>query len=372
MALVALLDIGSTKVRAWLVSPTADFPRIVSAVNVDLVLAARSDSTRFFDEVAAGAKTALQLLLQSGQGTPERVICFLASPFYAARTKVLVKREAAPCVCSPALLDEWLKAETVATVGHEVLESSVMDVSLDGYRLASPFGHRAREIEVSHYLSIAAEPLLSRLRAALAGVARTPELQFHSFAFAFFRVLDLLTAPGKNYLALEFNHELSELSLVWQDSLRETVSFPFGEDWLVREVGQTLQLTPAAARSFLQASTAAHIAPAAEEKLRRALKSLRPEWLRVFRAALDRALTDSLMPGELFFLGAPAVAPIIKRWLEEEAWHNLALDSDRLKVRIIDRVSFASRYNRLPQSLDISTLVEVIFYDTILTNVPRY
>jgi cell division ATPase FtsA len=374
MSLVALLDIGSTKVSGVLISRTknkktgtvVDFPQVLFAASIPVTLQNRMDTTLFFNDVAQATKEVLKALVKSGHGTPKQTICILSAPFYASRTSIISRKEKESFVCSEKLLESWIVKEIADFPGHEILESSILDISLNGYRVISPFGQKAEEIEISHYLSIAPKEVLAQLRQAISGVIHSSSIQFHSFAFVFFRVLDFLTDDDKNYLALEFNGEISELSLIWQDSLRETVSFPLGENWLIQELATGLNTTPEEVRSILRAYAAAHTHAAIEQSLENILDGLRSRWVAAFREALNQALANSFLPGELFLLGEPSLSPLIKRWLESEDWQNLVLANANLAVKIIDPVTFASLYNKIPKNIDISTLVEIIFYDTIL------
>lgn len=375
MSLVALLDIGSSRVSGVLIAPTKkneklaalpDFPPIIFSTNVPVTLQDNLDTGRFLKDVTDAVKQVLQNLITSGHGTPKQTIVILSAPFYASRTSILSKKEIVPFVWSQKLLDSLVKQEVKDFPDHEVLESGVLSIALNGYRVANPFGQTAQEVELSHYLSVASESILKQLRQAITGVVHSTDIRFHSFAFVFFRVLDYLTDDDKNYLTLEFNGEISELSLIWRDALRETVSFPLGENWLIRELAKILNTTSAEVRSLLRAYIAAHAHEAAEQSLKQALINLRPVWMAAFREALNQALANSFLPQELFLLGEASLAPVIKQWLETESLQNLVLGNANLTVRIIDSVTFAPLYNKIPRNYNISTLVEIIFYDTIL------
>ncbi len=372
MSLVALLDIGSTRVSGVLISPTDDFPQILFTTDIPVILRDKLDTARFFRDVAEAAKEVLKNLIKSGHGAPKQTICFLSAPFYASRTNIFSQKEPESFVCSQKLLDSLIKKKIKDFPGYEILESKVLSISLNGYRVASPFGQQTQEIEFSHYLSVASAPVLAQLRQAISGVIYSTSIQFHSSAFVFFQTLGCLTAANKNYLALDFTGEISELSLIWRDALRETVSFPLGENWLIRELAQALKTTLEEGYSILRAYQSAHTNEAVEKTLTEALNKLRPVWLAAFREALNRALANSFLPKELFLLGKADLSPIIKQWLETESWQNLMLGDANLAIKIIDPVIFASLYNRIPQNLDLATLVEIIFYDTMLKHVSRY
>lgn len=348
MSLIALLDIGSTNVNGFLIAKDKE-KKIIFSTNVSVTLQDQMDINRFLVDVSAAAKEVLKNLIKSGHGTPKQIVCLLSAPFYASRISVFSKKFPEPQACTQKLIDQLVNKIEAGKqfTGHEAVENEVLSVSLNGYNVASPFGQQAQEFKVSHYLSVASDSVLAQLRQAVSSVARVP-IRFCSFAFAFSRVLDFLTPDNKSYLALETDGEVSELLLTWRDVLRETVSFPFGENWLIRNLATELKTTPEEVRSLLRARLASHASGAAEKDLEQALLKLRPEWISAFRESLVLALDDSFLSGEIFLLGDASIVPIFKRWLEAESWQNIILGDKKLSAIIIDPRSY------------LSTLVEII------------
>jgi hypothetical protein len=363
MSRIAILDIGSTSVGGALVAPEA---QIIFSLRRPIVYQAKMDLERFLADVSAAIAEVLTQLVKQG-GAPSQVVCVLSAPFYAARTDWVSKKESESFVFTKKLLDELVDKVRKPVAGHEILESSVLDISLNGYELANPYGQRALEVELSHYLSIASTKVLEGLRQAVNKVVHGAEVKFHSFSFALFRVLDELL-PSKDYLMLDIGGEISELSLVWHGILRETVSYPLGVFWLTKGLAEKLGTTPTEARSALKLYLDNQARKPAAEGVERALASLKPEWMAAFRAALGEALENSFLPPEIYLLAEPFALSLYQKWFAEEKFESLVLGSTKLAVKTVDHDLIRSLWAQSNLSADPTMLVEIIFYDRILDN----
>lgn len=362
MSYVAILDIGSTSVGGAIIAPPQ--AEVLFALRRPIVYQAQMDIERFLNDVSAAVTEVLSQLVKKS-GKPKKVVCFLSAPFYAARTDWVNKTSAEPFVFTQKLLDELLAEKIKPVPGHEILESSVLNITLNGYVVTAPYGQPALEAEVSHYLSIASGKVLTQLRQAINKAAHVSDVQFHSFAFVLFRVLDELL-PSRDYLALDIGGEISELSLVWKGVLRETVSYPLGQHWLIRSLAKTLGTSPAETTSNLKLFLEQRAAKLANEAMSRALETLRREWLASFRSALSEALENSFLPTEIYLLAEPYVLPLYQKWLAAEEFQNLALGSTKLGVKTVSHDLIMPLWPKVSPPVDATSLLEIIFYDKIL------
>lgn len=371
MPLVAIVDIGSTSVGAAL----ALMPRRQRAghqVCASIIFSTRNeinfpehdiDPNRFLEGIAVALKKTMLDVVKAGKGAPERVEVFLSAPFYASQTRAVRKQAAEPFVITPALIKELTAVEVA---DHATIESELLGIRANGYQLRNPYKQPALDLEVQHFLSLAAPEIIKRFSSVIEGAVHHSRVRFHTFAYVFYRVLQLALPHQHNLLVLDIGGEISELSLLWHGVLRETISFPFGRNWLLRNVAARIGATPAAAYSAVKLSLAG-TRQAQDPRFDQALTAVRNEWLTSFRSALNKLLECCFIPERGIAVGDPNIIPLFRRWLEAEELPAVNLGNKRLAIAQLNESVFDAWCDHSADvHRDFSLIVESIFCDKIL------
>jgi len=362
MAHLAIIDIGSTSVGGALVkelpaatgeSATSDFcERLIFTTREETSFPAKLDAARYLDKMTDLLKQSVQKLQSANHGAPAKIIAFLSAPFYATRIETLRKEATTPFTVTPRLLRElaeqeigaWQKssphlfgAESVSQ--HEILENRALQVTLNGYLMDNPYGQKVNELALVHYLSLAAAPVLNRFREVLTGAWHRSDIEFHSFAYAFYRAWEQ-ARPGEDCLVLDLGGEIAEVSLICRSALAQTFSFPRGRNWLVRRLVKEFGTTPTEAVAMLKLHLAGQAERAASKKIEAALGTAKAEWLTAWRAAVDKMLNRSLLPRSAFVLAEPVFAELWRRWLAEETFDNLAAGGQKAPFQLLTEAIF--------------------------------
>ena len=389
MSRLAIIDIGSTSVGGI----TLDYPkstknakefcdRLSPTVREDISFQEDIDPPRYLEGINGALKKVARALVASGKGAPTEVVCFLSAPFYASQTQRIKKAAAKPFLVTPKLLRD-LVDEAVGRFkknkpaffqepegrnkdAHEIVESVLAKITLDGYELPDYHNQLAEELTTHHYLSLASSPILDRFRASIASAWPSAEVRFHSFAYAFYQALLGAAEGKKDFLVLDVGGEISEVSLIWQGVLLNTVSFPLGRNWLIRKLAKTLATTQAEAYSSLKLYHLKTQTPAVIEKINKVLALAKEEWFRVFRGAIEQAIDNSLLPENIFALADPVVIEIFRDWLKGKRFDNLTIGNKNFSVNILPEDIFDRFCNHGSITThDFTLMVEAIFCDII-------
>ena len=336
-----IIDIGSTSVGGVMLDCPKQANRAKefcgcfgATVRKDISFQEDLDLPHYLESINGALKKVAHALAASGKGAPTEIRCFLSAPFYASQTRRIKKTETKSFQVTPGLLlelvDEEMKRFKKSQPAffkeldgknkdaHEIIESVLMKITLNGYELPDYHHQLTEEFAAHHYLSLASSPILNHFRASIASAWPGDVVRFHSFAYAFSQALLGVAEEKKNFLVLDIGGEISEVSLIWQEVLLNTVSFPLGRNWLVRKLAKTFGTTPVEAYSSLKLYRLKTQTPAATDKIDKILAEAKEEWLKVFHGTLERAIENSLLPENVFVLADPIVIDIFRDWLKDE------------------------------------------------------
>ena len=385
MSQLAIIDIGSTSVGGITLSYSnqernnKEFCNCLSAtIREDISFQEDIDPQRYLEGINSSLKKVAHSLAVDSKSAPTEVVCFLSAPFYASQTKQIKKIEVTPFPVTHKLLEDLVDEE----VGkfkkskpaffreldvknkdtHEIIESVLMKITLDGYELSDYHHQSTKELTASHYLSLASSSILDRFRASVASALPGTRVRFYSFAYAFSQALLGVAEGKKNFLVLDVGGEISEVSLIWQGVLLNTISFPLGRNWLVRNVAKTFATTPAEAYSSLKLYQLKTQTPAVVGKIDQVLVEAKNEWLETFRGALNRVVDNSLLPENVFALADPTVIDIFRGWLKNGKFDNLTIGNKNFSVNILPEDIFGSFCSHDSIAThDFTLMVEAIF-----------
>ncbi len=389
MSLVAIIDIGSISVGGALVNlprkkisqrKAGTCVEIIKSVRHEAAIQENLDVRRFLAGMDTALKETLVELELSGQGRPSRVICFLSSPFHASQTRLITHTETKPFTVTPKLVANLMAAELEkfkqtqkdlfarrGDHGHEVVENKIIQIKLNGYPTATPYRQRASEIAISNFISFTSKDVIDRFRNLIIGGWHQTRLEWHSFAFTFFNILNELLGTPQDFLLLDIGGEITELSLSWQGLLWNTASFPSGRNFVARELAREFATTGDEAYSSLKLYQSGHHRLAAAEKMAGALGPIKEKWLAAFRQSLSRVVDRSFLPANIYLVGDLDILPLFKEWLAEESFDSFAISNKKFSVNIIAQ-DWIDRFCHHGPSVarDLSLMVEAIFCDKLV------
>lgn len=324
--LVALFDIGSGSVHgalALLSGGDAGRARLIYGDDEEFIFHEHVNAERLsramlsaLEKVADGLSAAAH----EHHETIGHVMLTFSAPWCIAETKILhyehdTQIEIKQTIIDSLIEEAWRRFGTTPSTDPEargaraveapsvLIEQAIVRVALNGYRTQVPIGKVASTLEIALYLSRMPRGTLEDVHGVLERIMPGAALVPHSSALVLTSVLRDLFPVHEDFLLCHVSAEMTELVLVLEGVLLETISFPYGTHTLVRELASSLKSSPAATLSLLSLG-----AGAADEKTtgrtNDALHKRAEGWLTEFRRALA-SLTDThgLMPGLCMILG---------------------------------------------------------------------
>jgi len=274
--LCAICDVGSATVSAGLVLFSQDKkPSIVWTTRVPYSIGEKPDIRHLEAVMFELLETAFTQIVSEGlpfihkQGIREKKVehlfITLASPWFSAKASSVSIHEDEPFILdekiiSDAVRDEERKFEEEAVRGLyeqvrnqdiRMIEREVVRVLLNGYETKTPYDKYARFAELSLYMSIIPERILSGIQKLAREHLHTDRCTVRTFPLSFFAAVTNLFPHNYDYLLADIAGESTDVSLVKNGTIVETASFGFGRNSLVRALMQELRVDEEIAFSYL-------------------------------------------------------------------------------------------------------------------------
>jgi len=386
---VLIFDIGSGSIGGAFVELAEGVkPKIIYGVREPITARLKPDSKRLLDGKKSALRGVLGRLMSNGlpfvraaldrhHFHPRNAICFLSSPWYVSKTSI-IKEEYPdkPAIVSLPHLEEILRNE-ISNFGqsilkdelHEpvdVIDSRLVDVKLNGYRTSDVRLKKASSFEFSIFLSAAPKRLISSATSLIRESAGARSVVFHSFVLPYFAVIRDLFGHLTDFIFLDVTAEVTDLSVVKDGVLLETISFPIGRNAVIRGIAKAFDVSLDIAGSFLRIKTTRAADKNFDEKIREVIAQTEKEWLEIFRSTLAAINESVIVPRQIFLTLDADVAPFFKGWLTVETFERFGVSPEHFQVVSIGDDTFAHLCEWSPKAFhDPFLAIESLFVSKI-------
>lgn len=379
---VGLLDIGSTSVGAALLRLSEQTngavpPTVLWSRRKEIPFQQVVDSDHFFQRISGALKTVLEAMSIEAKESPQAFFCTFSSPWYAAQTRIAKSTFLQSSVVTPQIVNSLVDAEVAAFeaayASHmpdespgraALLEQKIMRVCLNGYATQKPYGKSAHEVDVALYISMSPQFFLDEINRLVGEVFHRGIDQYHSLAFVSFSALRDIFPEREHFLMCDIGGEITDLSLIKNNLLVETVSFPKGRMTLMREAVSLLKRQPEEVLSMLTLHfEGLRGEDAMTPRLNEIIEQGRKEWLGSFYAAMAELKNRNFLANDIEI----TAHPLMRQWIGPALSFGAAGDM-KLNAHFIDAPflrKFVSFQDPLRQ-FDSFLGLEAVFAEKIL------
>ncbi len=380
--IVAIFDIGTSSVSGALVrlprKGDEARPVIIHTAKTDISFQENLDFKRFFGIMTSALETTALKLMHSRSVAPEKVYCFLSSPWYASQTRTITFAKSTSFTFTKRLAGELIEKDlkrfenaylkNYREIGSpvELIENKIMDVRLNGYKTEDPFGKRAKELEMHLFFCIASKALLDGIEYAIHKSVKTAPVSFHSFVFPSFIVARDMVKESKNFLLVDISGEMTDVSIVHNDALLESVSFPQGKNFIVRSLSRALATTNVQAASLLRMHSAKTLSTGEAARIEKAIASSRKQWRRSFEKALFQLSNNVVMPDDVFLSVDGDVAPFFSESIKNEEFTQYMRTAGAFNVILLE-YALLRKFSKAEEKIDRDPflMIESIFINKL-------
>jgi cell division ATPase FtsA len=349
---VLLIDIGSGSVTVSIAIFSNDVPMIVANLSSDIPVLPDVDLSAFEQAMKNSLDAMFGKMREAHMLLPDRIRVHLSSPWFASQVRTAKMSRPAPFVVSKTLMNDMLARELKSFEDEEmakeaqkgepvrVLESKTLQVKLNGYPTVEPIGLSTRELEFSMFVSVASERLVKMIEESIGHEFPHTPVTFGSFLGASFLVVRDLFPHTTEYLLADIGGEVTDLSLVRDGSLVQTVSFPKGRNFIVRRLAEGLNRTLGEAVTLCTLYVEGKVEEGVKDTCDRILTEAKNEWLASFQTALFSVSNELSIPDTILLTVSSDVAPWFTETIRREEFHQYTLTEKEFKVVLLNAEFF--------------------------------
>lgn len=360
-----LIDIGSASVGGALVKIEKDkAPHILATVREDISFQEELSSTRFVMAMNHALDRVLKTIQTKTKvaGVPTQIFCTLSSPWFILKSRHINVSKADAFEVTPRVLEEFLNEdieklkeelkETLPPKDVRIIEKNIVQMKLNGYEIKNPYGQKTTRMEVSMMVGVSSMRVIQSIEKKLGNFFHTTSLRFGVFPVAAFSVVRDIFPTEKNFLFLDITGEATDVSLVSNELLVRTVSFPYGKNFFIREISAGLHTPHEEAVSLLNMFLAGTLDSSKQNEVKNLVEHAENEWIIRFEKMLTLLSGKGVLSRRVLFTADTDIAELFSRIIGKTKMELRA--SEPFEVKHLDQfivakfVSFESEVIRDP------------------------
>jgi len=339
-----VFDVGSNSVAgSWVRVVPGSRPVILFTKRVFINIYENVGVPQLRFTIRNSLREVLTFLLPHAPCPPDKAFVFLSSPWYAAQTRTITYSKRHPFIFSKRFADdlvaqefekfqqgqhrEWKKLGD----GNVPLEHKTMHVKLNGYTYRDPLGKKTERVELVSFMSMMPTDIRDELEHIIHSTFHV-DIDFHTSAFAsYFSLAHIVDVP-EDHIILDIRGETTDMVIVRNGYIEETISLPMGDHTIVRAFANQLNKKPLQVEELLSMYSAGELDEATSATIRNAKKKSLEHVESLFIKAFEQIAVRGLLPYHMYLYTQP----------EYRDWYYTILADSRM-----------SQYVSLGKSFDI-------------------
>ncbi len=347
--LVLVFDVGSSSVKAALFyMQKSGIPRVIFSVREPILIEDKISIDRFLTLTIKALDTVGEKVYKKGLGAPHRIFCVLYSPWHISQTRVINVKKNTPFTFTAKTADsliqkeiELVTAEYLKKYAHvdsalRMIELKNIKITLNGYEVDKPLDKKTQEVEMTVFISLSEEQVCKKIEQTISKYfipkGNQSQIKFSSFNMASFTVVRDLYAHQDSFLIINVGGEITDISMVKKNALRESTSFPLGINFMIRKISTEMNCTLSEAKSLISLFKDGHAALTIQSTLEPAIIKLKAEWLKNFQDSLANLSSDISIPAFIYITVDKDLAEFFSEIIKTEQFNQYTLTESKFQI----------------------------------------
>ncbi|MFA6586264.1 MAG: hypothetical protein WCS86_03850 [Candidatus Paceibacterota bacterium] len=365
--LALVFDIGSSSVSGAIFEiQKSGIPKIILSIREPIIFEEKIDTDRFLFLTIKSLEVVASRICMMGVGRPSKIFCVLSSPWYASQTRIIKLEKNTPFLFTSKLADSLIEKE-ISFFEEEnlnkflntdnkirMIEFKNMKTMLNGYVTSDPFNKKARKLEMVVFLSMSSDSILKKIEETISRHFHNNDIKFSSFAMASFTVARDMFVHQEDFLLVDIAGEMTDISIIKKEIISNSISYPLGRNFMIREVAKSLHCTLDEAKSFISIYRDGHASGSVEEKIEPIVDRLKTEWLNGFQKSLVNLSEDISIPATMFITVDQDFMDFFSEIIKTEQFNQYTLTESKFKIIFLNAktlhgiTTFQENINRDP------------------------
>ncbi len=160
----------------------------------------------------------------------------------------------------------------------------------------------------------------------------TENIKFSSFAMNTFALARDMFVEKEDFVLIDIGGEVTDLSLIRKEVLRESISFPIGPNFMIRGIALEMKCSLDQAKSYLSLYKDGHAEAKIAKKLEDVISGLKADWLKSFQESLANISNDISIPATIFITVDQELAGFFSEIIKSEQFSQYTLTESKFEV----------------------------------------
>ena len=208
-------------------------------------------------------------------------------------------------------------AETaiVGSMGLKVVEKATVNVRLNGYQVHDYMGQGANTVELSHITGLVPEEVLEAVYEVQDKILTDTKISAHTFMLVMYCVLRDLFPNTDDMTIVDVTGETTEIGVINDGILSETIHAPYGSNTLLRHVVGKLNVPLSEAITLVRGYGEGTLSDDKNPEVRDALSA----YQETLGKAIQELTIDKSIPSTMIVTALPEVEPLFRLVVPETA-----------------------------------------------------
>lgn len=380
---VVVFDIGSASVAgAYVLIDKGKTPQIIFTVREFIPFQEKLDFPRFLTSMVKTLELVFAKMQQAGAGTNiDKAFCIMSSPWYASQTRIIKYQRPEPFQVTAkgikSLIDKEIdlfrhsklfEHSKVDDTLPEIIEAKTIQVRLNGYETRSPYGQRASEAEIALYISMIPPNILGLVYDSIDRFWHTDKVNFSSFSLVAYDTIRDIFSDDDTFLFIDVSGEITDISIIKDSVLLESISFPIGRNLLIRSIAKSLKIPIETANTELSMYLEGNSHDEREAQIAKILNDLGGEWVTFFEDALAQFSNDLPIPNLIFYTADENVARWFEVHMQKAQFTKFAVENGSFSIKFLGE-KFMHKFVNIPEPehRDPFLTIETVFANKVIT-----
>ncbi len=262
----------------------------------------------------------------------KNVVVSLSSPWFYLKTESVKDSNDKPVLIS----EDYIKSLTQKKIdefeaevqklnddpdtSYEVVEKSIVDVKVNGYKINKIVGQKTTTLDAHLCMSLVEKNFLSNIYDIAHKHTHLvkDKIIIHTLPLVYFTVTRDLFSGYDNFLLLNVSSEYTDISIVTNGVLYATSSFPSGRNFIIRQISKELAIPCEIAESSLRLFVSKKLDGENTRKIENILVNIEKEWAVYFERALSEVSPGGQFPTRLYMVSFDDVYDIYSQMIKLE------------------------------------------------------
>lgn len=376
-----IIDIGSESIGAAFVELSDDNnPFVIDSERHLIPFQEKINIKRFIELMKETLSITInELKTRNKEIIPKSCLVTLASPWHASQTRVVHINSKENFLITENGLKEMLNNEAQTFVvenskqspmsNNSIIESHIIEVKINGYALEKPVGRKTDNIELYMHITSSPDSIICSLKEILEKNWPHTKIVFHSFMFSLYNTIRDKFDKSSSFLIIDVAGEVTDISLVRNDVLLESISFPLGYRVFLRRLAAELSLEPENAYSEIKLWQKNKMSKERSDQISSIFNKVVADWIILFSASLKKMSEKNILPRTIYLVSEKEYDTSFANAIFDKSSDILGENQEKFKVRTLNS-ELLSKFitdRSVNKSEDTFLYVTIIMLEKLLT-----